>query len=95
MDFVETRMLNQLDAHDAIVAAKTDQAYHANKARVDTKDLDIKVDSWVLIRSEYLKKEKRAARKLLQRWKGPYRVLWIASSNILYKLDLGLRSVKG
>ena len=31
MDFIENRMLSQLSAQDAIIAAKTEQSHHVNK----------------------------------------------------------------
>ena len=50
MNFLEHRMLSQLAAQDAIIAAKTEQSYHVNKRRKE--DPDIKVDDLVTVSNE-------------------------------------------
>jgi hypothetical protein len=38
MDFVEARMLHHLEAHDLIIAAKTEQLVYTNRDRINPTD---------------------------------------------------------
>jgi len=91
MDFVETRMLHHLEAQDSIIAAKTEQATYMNRNRIDPNlsPRPINVGDYVLRLFEHPAKEDRPARKLLQRWFGPYKVIWHDATRTTYMLDLG------
>lgn len=90
MHFVETRMLNLLETQDAIIAAKTDQAHFANKSRRDPTVNPIKAGDYVLCLSEWAgSKDDKAAKKLRQRWLGPYLVTSHDATYTIYRLDLG------
>ena len=72
MDFVENRMLLQLSAPDAIIAAKMEQSHHVNKHRKD--DPDISVGDLVAVSNEsHLQHLPRGRQKLLLKWVGPYK----------------------
>jgi hypothetical protein len=88
--FVETRMLNLLETQDIIITAKTDQAHSANKSRKDPSVNPMKTDDYILCLLEWAgSKDDKPAKKLRQRWIGPYLVTTHDPSYIIYRLDLG------
>jgi hypothetical protein len=83
-------MLNLLETQDAIIAAKTAQAHTANKNRKDPFVNRIKAGDYVLCLSEWGgTKDDKPAKKLRQRWIGPYLVTTHDPSYTIYRLDLG------
>src|SRR5205809_1379371 len=87
MNFLEQRMLSQLAAQDAIIAAKTEQSYHVNKRRKE--DPDIKVGDLVTISNEsQLSHLPKGRRKLAIKWVDPYRVTKVDKDISNYTLDI-------
>ena len=87
MNFLEQRMLSQLAAQDAIIAAKTEQSYHVNKRRKE--DPDIKVGDLVTVSNEsQLSHLPKGRRKLAIKWVGPYKVTKVDRDTSNYTLDI-------
>src|SRR5208282_3848210 len=73
MDFLENRMLSQMSAQDAIIAAKTEQSHHVNKGRKE--DPSINVGDLVAVSNEsQLSHLPKGRQKLAIKWMGPYKV---------------------
>ena len=49
----------------------------------------INVGDYALRLLEYGRKDNKPARKLMQRWDGPYKVLWHDKTRSLYQFDVG------
>jgi hypothetical protein len=87
MDFLENRMLAQLSAQDAIIAAKTEQSYHVN--RHHKKDPNINVGDTVAISNEsQLQHLPKGRQKLATKWVGPYKVLKVDKDTSNYKIEI-------
>jgi len=87
MNFLEHRMLSQLAAQDAIIAAKTEQSYHINKRRKE--DPDIKVGDLVSVSNEsQLSHLPKGRQKLAIKWVGPYKVTKVDKDTSNYTLDI-------
>jgi hypothetical protein len=87
MDFVENRMLSQLAAQDAIIAAKTEQSYYVNKDQKE--DPDINIGDMVLVSNEsQLTHLPKGRQKLCPPWVGPYKVTAVDKSTSSYTLDI-------
>ena len=80
-------MLSQLAAHDAIIAAKTEQSYHVNKRRKE--DPDIKVGDLVTVSNEsQLTHLPKGRQKLAIKWIGPYKVTKVDKDTSISTLDI-------
>ena len=87
MNFLEQRMLSQLAAQDAIIAAKTEQSYHVNKRHKE--DPDIKIDDLVVVSNEsQLSHLPKGRQKLSAKWVGPYKVVKVDKTKSNYTLDI-------
>ena len=87
MDFIKNRMLSQLIAQDAIIAAKTEQSHHVNKHRKP--DPDIAVGDMVLVSNEsQLQHLPKGRQKLAIKLVGPYKVTKVDKSKSNYTLDI-------
>jgi hypothetical protein len=87
MDFLENRMLAQLSAQDAIIAAKTEQSFHVNKHR--KVDPDFNVGDLVAISNEsQLQNLPKGRQKLATKWVGPYKVLKVDKDTSNYKIEI-------
>ena len=87
MDFLENRMLAQLSAQDAIIAAKTEQSYHVNKHRKE--DPVIAVGDMVSVSNEsQLSHLPKGRQKLALKWVGPYKVTKTDLKTSTYTLDI-------
>jgi len=87
MDFLENRMLSQLAAQDAIIAAKTEQSYHVNKRRKD--DPDIKKNDLVVVSNEsQISHLPKGRQKLAIKFVGPYKVTDADRSTSNYTLNI-------
>lgn len=87
MDFMEDRMLAQLSAQDAIIAAKTEQSYHVNKHRKE--DPDIAVGQDIVVSNEsQLQHLPKGRQKLAAKWVGPYKVLKVDKSKSNYTVEI-------
>src|SRR5947207_14970240 len=87
VNFLEHRMLSQLAAQEAIIAAKTEQSYHVNKQRKE--DSDIKVGDLVTVSNEsQLSHLPKGRRKLAIKWVGPYKVTKVDRDTSDYTLDI-------
>jgi transposase InsO family protein len=87
MDFLENRMLAQLSAQDALIAAKTEQSYHVNRHRKT--DPDINVGDMVAISNEsQLTHLPKGRQKLATKWVGPYKVLKVDKSKSNYTIEI-------
>src|SRR5436189_2401910 len=87
MNFLDHRMLSQLAAQDAIIAAKTEQSYHVNKRRKE--DPDIKVGDLVTVSNEsQLSHLPKGRRKLAIKFVGPYEITKIDKDTSNYTLDI-------
>ena len=87
VDFVENRMLTQLSAQDAIIAAKTEQSHYVNQHRKD--DPEISVEDFVLVSNEsQLSHLPKGRRKLALQWTGPYKVTNVQKESSNYTVDI-------
>ena len=87
VDFVENRMLTQLSAQDAIIAAKTEQSHYVNQHRKD--DPEISVGDFVLVSNEsQLSHLPKGRRKLALQWTGPYKVTNVQKESSNYTVDI-------
>jgi hypothetical protein len=87
MEFMENRMLAQLSAQDAIIAAKTEQSYYVNKHRKEDPDITIGEDVVVSNESQLSHLPKRR-QKLATKWVGPYKVLKVDKSKSNYTIQI-------
>lgn len=94
--FLEQAKLNIAIAHDALIGARTLQAYHANKRRRSEgkalpngdEDPYINLGSLVYLSTENISFPKGLARKLLPKFIGPYRVKSLHHDTSTYTLEL-------
>jgi Integrase zinc binding domain/Chromo (CHRromatin Organisation MOdifier) domain len=87
MNFLENRMLSQLAAQDAIIAAKTEQSYYVNKNRKE--DPDIKTGDLVVVSNEsQISHLPKGRQKLAIKWVGPYKVTDVDKNTSNYTLDI-------
>ena len=87
MQFMEDRMLSQLAAQDAIIAAKTEQSYHIDKRRKE--DPAIAVGDMVLVSNEsQLSHLPKGHQKLATKSVGPYKVTKVDKFKSSYTLDI-------
>jgi len=87
MDFLENRMLSQMSAQDAIIAAKTEQSHHVNKGRKE--DPSINVGDLVAVSNEsQLSHLPKGRQKLAIKWMGPYKVTNVDRDTSNYALDI-------
>ena len=87
MQFMEDRMLSQLAAQDAIIAAKTEQSYHVDKRRKE--DPAIAVGDMVLVSNEsQLSHLPKGRQKLATKSVGPYKVTKVDKFKSNYTLDI-------
>ncbi len=88
MDFVENRMLSQLEAQDAIIAAKTEQSHYVNIRKKE--DPDVKVGDMVMVSNEsQLAHLPKGRQKLALKYVGPYKVIKADPSTSTYTLEIG------
>src|ERR1700689_5976223 len=87
MDFMKNRMLAQLSAQDAIIAAKTEQSHHVNKHRKE--DPEIAPGEDVVVSNEsQLQHLPKGRQKLATKWVGPYKVLKVDKSKSNYTVEI-------
>src|SRR5437667_12426664 len=87
MYLIENRILSQLSAQDAIIAAKTEQSHHVNKHRKP--DPDISVGDMVLVSNEsQLQHLPKGRQKHATKLVGPYKVTKVDKSKSNYTLDI-------
>lgn len=91
-NFVEHAQESMMIAHDALIAARVDQTYHANKDR--RPDPIYSEGGLAYLSTKNLNLPKGRARKLLPRWIGPYRIVKAdpAVSNYTLELPAELKS---
>jgi len=77
-----------MEAHDAIIASRIAQTYHANKRR--GRDPPYAVGDKVWLSTENLSMPKNRVRKLMPKFIGPFTVLRADTEKSNYKLDLPL-----
>jgi Chromo (CHRromatin Organisation MOdifier) domain len=87
MDFMEQRMLAQLSAQDAIIAAKTEQSYHVNRHRKEDPDLNVG-DTVAISNESQLSHLPKGRQKLATKWVGPYKILKVDKSTSNYTIEI-------
>jgi hypothetical protein len=84
--FAEQALMNLMAAHDAIIASRVNQTFHANKRRRPEMPFD--EGDEVYLSTENLNLPKGRARKLMPKYVGPYRILKSYPNSSSYRLDL-------
>jgi len=84
--YAERAQSHLLAAHDAIIAARVDQTYHANKRR--RKEPTYRVGDRVWLSTEYLAMPKGRVRKLMPKFIGPFLVTKVDQATSNYQLEL-------
>jgi transposase InsO family protein len=87
MNFMEDRMLAQMSAQDAIIAAKTEQSYHVNKHRKEDPDFE-KGENVVVLNESQLSHLPKGRQKLATKWVGPYKVLKVDKETSNYTIKI-------
>jgi hypothetical protein len=83
MDFIQNRMLSQMSAQDAIIAAKTEQSHYVNKRRKE--DPTINIGNMVVVSNEsQLAHIPKGRQKLSLKFGGPYKVTNVDRSTSNY-----------
>ena len=85
-EFADQVMENLGRTHDALIASRINQTFHANSKR-RTGD-EFEVDNLIYLSTEHLNLPKGRARKLLPKYIGPYKVLEANPATSNYVLDL-------
>jgi hypothetical protein len=85
-EFAAQALTNIAAAHDAIIEARTFQAFHADQKREE--GLNIKKGDLVYLSTKNLRLPKNRTRKLCPKYIGPYRVSDTIPEKSTYKIDL-------
>jgi RNase H-like domain found in reverse transcriptase/Integrase zinc binding domain/Chromo (CHRromatin Organisation MOdifier) domain len=87
MNFLEDRMLSQMSAQDAIIAAKTEQSHHVNMGQKE--DPNFEVGELVLVSNEsQLQHLPKGRQKLAIKYVGPYKITNVDRDTSNYVLDI-------
>jgi len=96
LEFMKTIKECFTDAQDALLAAKIDQAHHANISR--SPEICYEVGQEVLLsmvnrRRDYMQARDGRTAKFMPRYDGPYKVIWSfpGSSNYMLELPTGFK----
>ena len=88
MEFMENRMLAQLSAQDAIIAAKTEQSYYVNKHRKEDPNNITTGQDVVVSNESQLSHLPKGRQKLATKWVGPYKVIKTDKSKSNYTIEI-------